>query len=399
MELSLVAVLIAAFIILGILIYNATMDYGLPSFFAFMGIGLVLGNGYWGEPVYDNPILTGFLSNLSLNIIIFVGGYFTSMTSLRASYREGLVLSTVGVLLTALILGYFTHWVSGMGLVVALLFAAVVSSTDAAVVFGILQAKKLKLKHHSDKILEFESATNDPMALILVTVFLTYAVGDASQMNLIQNILFFLKLFAVGALSGLIFGWLGKWLLKNVNFHDQGLVPVLILSLFVLASYTSNFLGGNLLVASYIFGVMIGNVEHPAKANASFFNSSLSWLAQALMFFFLGLQINLSELPEYFTSSIGPAFILIFLARPLAVFISYLPFRSVPLSKKIFISFIGLKGATPIVFAFIPMVAGLEAGTEILYMVFFVVLFSILIQGTLLKPLSKKLNLIDEENI
>ncbi len=393
MSSSLIVILISVFIVIGILLFNYSKNLGIPGFIIFMGIGLILGDGYWGEPVYDNPELTKLLSGLALNLIIFVGGFNTSFRKIALVWKEGILLSTVGVFATAVILGIFTYWVTGLPLEISVLFGAIVSSTDAAAVFGILESKKLKLKHNSSTILEFESATNDPMALILVTIFVTAALPGAEKTGLFQNILTFLQLLVTGGLAGLVMGWITQQILKKVTFHELGLVPVFILAMFLITSFGAELLGGNLLVAAYVFGVMAGNTVHRGKIETVHFNNSLSWLAQALMFLFLGLQIFLAKLGDVFLMSILPALFLIIVARPVAVMLCYLPFKKESWPKRFFISLIGLKGATPVVFAFVPLLAGVPQADVIFDMVFFVVLFSVVIQGTLLEPAAKWLKL------
>ena len=398
MSSTLIVIVISVFIVIGILLFNYSKNLGIPGFIIFMGIGLILGDGYWGEPVYDNPVLTEFLSSLALNVIIFVGGFNTSFRNIRLAWKEGMLLSTIGVLVTAVVLGYFTWWVTDLPLMTSILFGAVVSSTDAAAVFGILESKKLKLKHNSSTILEFESATNDPMALILVTIFVAAALPGAEKTGIAGNIFTFLQLLVTGGLVGLAVGWIAQQILKKVKFHEPGLVPVLILALFLIASFGAELLGGNLLVAAYVFGVMAGNTTHRGKLESIHFNNSLSWLAQALMFLFLGLQIFLAKLGDVFLMSVLPALFLILVARPVAVMLCYLPFKREPLSKRLFISMIGLKGATPVVFAFVPLLAGVPQSDVIFDMVFFVVLFSVAIQGSLLEPLARWLNLKSAED-
>lgn len=394
MSTDIITILLSVFVVVGILIYNYTKNLGIPAFIVFMGIGLILGDGSIGEPIYDNPKLTEFLSSMALNIIIFVGGFNTSYSSIKLAWKEGILLSTVGVLLTAIILGYFTCLITGLPLITSILFGAIVSSTDAAVVFGIIESKQIKLKYNTGTILEFESATNDPMALILVTLFTVMALGgNNAELSIGATVLEFLGLLVIGALAGLVFGFITKWILKRVTFPDIGLVPIFILAMFFIASYSGSIMGGNLLIASYIFGVLSGNTEYKGKKNSLYFNNSLSWLAQALMFLFLGLQIFIADLKEVFLLSILPSLFLIFVARPVAVLTCYLSFRKVQWNKRIFISFIGLKGATPIVFAFIPLMQGVDHSETLFNMVFFVVIFSVFIQGTFLNPVAKWLKL------
>jgi cell volume regulation protein A len=394
MDIEIWFVSLSILLIISILIYTFTKNWGIPSFLIFIGFGLFFGDGRFDEPVFDNPQLTQELSSIALNIIIFVGGFQSKISDIKSSYREGIVLSTIGVLLTTLILGFFTFWFSNLSLMAAILFGAIVSSTDAAVVFGILEAKKINLRYRTGTILQFESATNDPMALILVMLFANAAMDSTgTSFNYFASVLFFLKLLGIGAIFGLVFGKLTQWLLRAVRFKDPALVPVFILGFFFIATYLADWAGGNLLITSYLFGVIVGNTNFQFKKNSLYFNESLSWLSQSLMFLLLGLQIFLYKLGDYALVSIFPALFLIFIARPLAVLISLLPFRKEPFSKKIFISAIGLKGATPIVFAFIPLQLGVPEGEQIFYMVFYAVMASIFIQGTALSPLSKRLSL------
>jgi cell volume regulation protein A len=388
-----IAIIISVCIVVGILIYNYTKQLGIPSFIVFMGVGLFLGDGTWAEPVYENPSLTELLSSIALNIIIFTGGFNTTFASIRLAYKEGLTLSTLGVLLTALTLGYFTYLVTDLPLMTAILFGSIVSSTDAAVVFGIIESKKINLKHRTGTILEFESATNDPMALILVIIFSASAINTSAEINFTAYALDFIKLLAIGGTVGFLFGTFTQWALGKIKFSEPALVPIFILALFFIATYTSNLLGGNLLVASYVFGVLAGNSKFQDHEHAQIFNGSLTWLAQALMFLFLGLEIFTQQLVPVFWMAVLPALFLIIITRPLAVLLCYLPFRDAPWSKRIFISAIGLKGATPIVFAFVPLLQGVPRADELFNMVFFVVLFSVVIQGAALDFLARKLNL------
>ncbi|BDD04367.1 potassium/proton antiporter [Aureibacter tunicatorum] len=386
-------ILISILVVFGILIYNPAKFLGIPSFIIFMGIGLFLGNGDLGDPVFDDPQLTELLSGLALNIIIFDGGFNTSIENVKTAYKEGMILSTVGVLITAALLGGFTWLVTDLPLMSALIFGAVVSSTDAAAVFGILEARKLKLKHKTGTILEFESATNDPMALVLVTVLTSLSAGSGEMLSVYDLIWTFIKLIVVGLAIGIGLGLLTKIALDKISFQENGLIPIFTLCMFFIATYGSKLLDGNILISSYVFGLIIGNGTYKGRELNQSFNNSISWMAQALMFLFLGLQIFPDQLIRVFFISFLPAIFLILAARPLATYLCYLPFKNIPYQKKLFIAMIGLKGATPIVFAFIPLVKGVPNSPEIFNMVFYIVMYSIIIQGALLDPLAKKLSL------
>ncbi|MCW8328637.1 potassium/proton antiporter [Photobacterium sp. SDRW27] len=382
----------AVLVAVGILLHQPSKTLGLPSLLIFMGVGLMFGNGEF-DFVYDDLELTSFIGSMALNVIVFVGGLNTSRSSIAIAYKEGGMLSTFGVLLTTGILGGILYFLLDFDLLTCMLFAAVVSSTDAAAVFSILESKKLKLKESTDTVLEFESATNDPVALLLVVIITGMLVSSAEPMGAAEIGLELVQQIAVGLLFGYLVGISGVTLLNRIKLEEYGLIPVFILACFMIAAYGSDLLGGNILIASYVSGVVIGNGLLRGKEVSKHFFNSLSWLAQAVMFIILGLQFFPKALLDDAWIAIIPALVLIFVARPLAVFITYLPFRGVSTKKKLFISAIGLKGATPIVFALIPAAAGVPGAQLMMHMVFFIVLISVIAQGWAIEPLSNKLGL------
>lgn len=388
-------IVISLLFVIGILAYNPAKFLGIPSLIIFMGIGLLIGNGYWGSPVYDNPKLTSIVSSLALNVIIFIGGYRSPIEKIKKAYKEGLALATIGVLLTALILGYLTYLLTDLPIITAILFGAIVSSTDAASVFSILESKKLQLKERTDTVLEFESATNDPMAFVLVMIFTSLALQSGEEIRISSYVLEFFKQLFIGGVVGGSMGYLLIWIFRKMTFKEEGLIPLMIISLFLITTFGSEMLGGNLLITSYLFGLIVGNAKLQAKELTSTFLYSSSWIAQVIMYLLLGIQVFPERIIEVFWISLLPSLLLILIARPVSVFLSYLPFRKVSLKKKMFISAIGLKGATPIVFGFIPLLAGVEGAQRIFHMVFFIVISSILIQGSLLTPLAKRLDLME----
>ncbi|WP_342666124.1 cation:proton antiporter [Shewanella waksmanii] len=355
-------------------------------------MGLGLGNGEFNF-VYDNLALTSTVGAIALNIIVFVGGINTSTQSIKLAYKEGGMLATFGVLFTTVSLAALLHFILGWELITCLLFAAIVSSTDAAAVFSILESKKLKLKEQTDTVLEFESATNDPVALVMVTILTAIALAPSEVVSYSAISITLAQQIFVGIVFAYLIGKLAVYLLNHVKLEEYGLIPVFILASFIIAAYGSELLGGNILIASYVVGVVIGNgISRGGEVSKHFFNS-LSWLAQSLMFIILGLQIFPQTLFNVFMVSLIPAALLMFVARPLAVQLCYLPFTQASWKKRMLISAIGLKGATPIVFALIPATAGVPGSIDIVHMVFFIVLFSILLQGAALEPLAKKLKL------
>lgn len=388
---------IASLIAIGILLHHPSKTLGIPSLLIFMAVGLVFGNGEF-DFVYDNLQLTSLIGSMALNIIVFVGGLNTSTQSIKLAWKEGGTLSTFGILLTTLFFALTLYYLLDFNFLTCLLFAAVVSSTDAAAVFSILESKKLKLKENTDTVLEFESATNDPIALLMVILLTDILISSTGVTPSLTSISLLLgQQIIFGALFGFILGKLCVILLNHIKLQEVGLIPVFILACFVLTVYGSEMLGGNILVAVYIAGVIIGNQLRRGGDVSKHFYNGVAWLAQSLMFIIIGLQIFPQQLVDVFWLSLLPALLLIFIARPLAVQICYLPFFKASWKKRLFISSIGLKGATPIVFALIPATAGVEGSVEMINMVFFVVLFSVFLQGGAIEPLARRLALVKND--
>ncbi|USD39110.1 MULTISPECIES: potassium/proton antiporter [Ferrimonas] len=392
MTFELALVVIAALVAMGILLHKPSSTLGIPSLLIFIGVGLAFGNGEFNF-VYDNLALTSFIGAMALNVIVFVGGLNTPFSNIRIAWREGGMLSSFGVLFTTLILAALLLIITDFPPLHCLLFAAVVSSTDAAAVFSILESKKLTLKHNTDTVLEFESATNDPVALLMVTLLTAIIVAQGALPDALTVTTSLLQQIGVGIGVGLGVSWIGVQALNAIKLEEYGLIPVFILACFLMASYGAELLGGNILVASYVAGVMFGNQLQRGRQVSKHFFNSLSWLAQALMFIILGLQFFPRSLLDDALSAIVPALALMLVARPLAVFLSYLPFRRASNRKKLFISAIGLKGATPIVFALIPAAAGMEGAQQMVHMVFFIVVISLVVQSIALEPLARVLKL------
>ncbi|MGF1687095.1 potassium/proton antiporter [Photobacterium japonica] len=382
----------ALLVAIGILLHQPSKTLGIPSLLIFMGIGLAFGNGEW-HFVYDNLAVTSFIGAMALNIIVFVGGLNTSKQNIAIAYKEGGLLSTFGVLLTTGILGGSLAFLFNLDLLLCLLFAAVVASTDAAAVFSILESKKLKLKDNTDTVLEFESATNDPVALVLVIMLTDMLLSSGQTVSYSTLLLTLTQQIVVGMGFGWLIGKLCAWLLNHNRLEEYGLIPVFILACFVIAIYGSELLGGNILLAAYVSGVVIGNgVQRGREVSKHFFNS-VSWLAQALMFIILGLQFFPLAMVGDVLLAVVPACLLMLIARPLAVFLCYLPFRRASWQKQTFIAAIGLKGATPIVFALIPASAGVPQAQTLMHIVFFIVLISVVLQGWAIEPLANRLGL------
>lgn len=389
--------LIAVLLVVGILLYNPAKSFGIPAALIFMGVGLFLGNQSSFVPAYDYPGFTEKVSQFALGIIIFSGGLHTPVKRIRPVLGEGLVLSNLAVLITAASVGVFAAWVTPLTLAEGLLLGAVVSSTDAAAVFSILESKKIQLKNNADKALEFESATNDPMAMILTLAMTTYLL-EAGNVSIGYYLLFFIQQLGVGIVVGVLFGLILRLIFARLKFTEEGLIPILLISMLLVATSGADLLGGNVLMTSYVLGLTISDAKIPKKTNSLLFFNSFSWLAQTAMFLLLGLQLFPDSMVRAVSWAWLPTLFLFFIGRPLGVMLSYLPFCKVPLRKRVFVSWIGLKGATPIVFALIPLIAGVPQSRTILNIVAVIVIASMLVHGFTLKPAARVLGLLKEDS-
>ncbi|MTI32669.1 potassium/proton antiporter [Xanthovirga aplysinae] len=396
MNLGLNEILFVSSILLfiSVLLSNPSRKFGIPELLVYLGVGMVVGNGGQYDFVYNYPQTTESLSLIALGFIIFTGGLDTRYVQIQAILKEGLSLSTLGVLLTTLITGGLFSFFTPYSFTEGLLLGAIVSSTDAAAVFSILRTQKIRLKEHIAPTLELESGSNDPMAYLLTISIANYLNGTLTKPVFIISE--FLFQIIVGAGFGLIMGKLCIWFLHKFPLKNKGLYPVLLFSCVLFTFTSSKFLNGNSLLAVYITGLIIGNSSYRQKIEITEFFEGNSWLMQVSMFLLLGLQ----SFPQLILPQAGKgllvATILIFIARPLSVLLCYLPYKA-SWKKKIFISWVGLRGASPIVFAIFPVLHGVEHGEDFFNIVFFVVLTSVLIQGSTLTPIAKWLGLVEKE--
>ena len=298
-------------------------------------------------------------------------------------------------MLTTLMMGAFVSFVTPLTLIEGLLLGAIVSSTDAAATFNILETKKLKLKYNTDKVLEFESATNDPVAMIMTLMF-CMILSNQGDGGAGYYIIYFLQQLVVGGGIAFVVAIVLKQIFKRMNFQEESLKPIFLLAMLLVTTLGAELLGGNILVASFVLGLMIGNMDFKFKKSSKNFFATLSWLAQATMFVILGLQIFPILLFDAFKIAWLPTLFLFILARPISIFISYLPFKQ-PISKQLFVSWIGIKGATPIVFALVPLTMGVPNAELIFNITVVVVLCSMIIHGFTLEIAAKKLSLLDDQ--
>lgn len=360
--------------------------FGVPSLLLFLVLGMLLGSDGPGGIHFDHPALVQLVGVVALVFILFSGGLDTKWTRIRPVIWYGVALSTVGVLLTALIVGLFAQWLFEWTLLEGLLLGAIVSSTDAAAVFSVLRSKGLGLRANLKDILELESGSNDPMAVFLTTSLIqALTQPEAPPARFIG--LFLLQMF-LGALIGYGLGQAGLWLFNRARLGYDGLYPVMSIALIVLTYALANVAGGNGFLAVYVSGIFLGGQDFIHKKSLSNFHDGLAWLMQIAMFLTLGLQVFPSRLVTVILPGTLIAACLIFAARPVSVFLSLL-FTPFTIREKAFLSWVGLRGAVPIILATYPLLARIEQAELIFNVVFFVVLFSTLLQGSTLPPMAR----------
>jgi len=364
--------------------------FGAPLLLVFLILGMLAGEDGPGGLIFNDFSLAFLLGNLALAIIIFDGGLGTRKSTFRVSLKPALSLATVGVFVTATITGLFAHWLLDLSWQEGLLIGAIVGSTDAAAVFGLLRTAGLNLKERAGATLEIESGSNDPMAIFLTIAMVHLLVQDSSNPGW-SFLAEFVQQIGLGTLIGLAGGYLLTQLLKRLNLPNA-LYPLLALAGGLSVFGLANLLGGSGFLAIYLVGVWVGNAPLPYGNDIHRFHDGIAWLSQIGMFLMLGLLITPSHLPPIILPAIAIAAVLIFVARPVAVLLSLLPFRF-PWREQIFVGWCGLRGAVPIILALFPSLAGMEHTAIYFELVFFVVLVSLLLQGWTIAPMARWLGI------
>ncbi|HEA20566.1 MAG TPA: potassium/proton antiporter [Pricia antarctica] len=374
---------------LSIIVGKSTYKFGVPTLLIFLGIGMLAGSDGVGGIYFDNPKVAQFIGILALNFILFSGGLDTHWNSVKPILREGLALSTLGVMLTAISLGTFVWAITDFTIYESLLLGSIVSSTDAAAVFSILRSKNLALRENLRPTLEFESGSNDPMAYVMTIACLTLVINQDE--GLLSIIPFFLQQMVLGGLAGLGFGKLSKIVINKIRLGFDGLYPVLMIALMFITFSATDFVGGNGFLAIYICAVYLGNQDLIHKKTIIRMYDGLAWLMQIVLFLTLGLLVFPTRILPVMGIGILISLFLILVARPVGVLISLIFFR-MKLRRRFYIAWVGLRGAAPIVFATYPLLAGIDKAGMIFNIVFFISVTSVLIQGTTLSLVAKWLN-------
>lgn len=362
---------------------------GVPTLLFFLAVGMLAGSEGLGGIQFDNAGQAQFIGIVALNFILFSGGLDTDWNSIKPVLWKGVALSTIGVFLTALSVGVFVHLFFHFTLAEGMLLGAVISATDAAAVFSILRGKGIGLKGSLQPVLELESGSNDPMAYFL-TISLTAIVASGST-DLAELLPSFVKEFALGGAMGFVLGKGSVWLLNRIRLETEGLYPVLTLGLAIFTYSFTQFLGGNGFLAIYLCALIIGNSRVVHRRSLMKFYDGQAWLMQIILFLTLGLLVFPFRIVPLMGEGLLIALFLIFIARPVGVFVSYVFFK-VDIRSRLFLSWVGLRGSVPIVFATYPLLAGVEKADLIFNLVFFISVTSVLLQGTTLSLVAKWLN-------
>jgi cell volume regulation protein A len=379
-------------LLLSVIGSKASRWLGVPVLLLFLAIGMLAGSDGPGGIHFDNPWLAQSLGVVALAFILFAGGLDTEWTSVRSQLGRGVALSTLGVAITAGLVGLFATTVVGFSWLEGLLIGAIVSSTDAAAVFAVMRSRYVSLRGPLKPLLELESGSNDPMAVFLTIGLISLITGTST--SVIDLVPLFMRQMVVGAAIGYSTGKLMVVLVNRLRLEYDGLYPVLTLSLVLLTYSGSAWLGGNGFLAVYLAGLMMGNRDFIHKRSLLRFHDGLAWLMQIGMFLGLGLQVFPTQLVPIAGTGLSLALFLMMVARPVSVFLT-LAFTSLSLQEKAMIAWVGLRGAVPIILATFPLLAGTPQATMIFNLVFFIVLTSVLLQGTSI-PLVARWLQVDE---
>ncbi|EDV01427.1 potassium/proton antiporter [Phocaeicola coprocola DSM 17136] len=387
-----------------ILISKTGYRFGIPTLLLFLLVGMAFGSDGLGIQ-FNSASDAQFIGMMALSIILFSGGMDTRYSDIKPVLKQGILLSTVGVLVTTLLTGlfifflsYYTHANIELTLMVSLLLAATMSSTDSASVFSLLRSQRMNLKYNLRPMLELESGSNDPMAYML-TIVLIQVIGSGSNFDVTVILKDLFIQFLFGGVIGYAFGKFAVWLVNKIELSNSALYPILLLSLVFITFTLTDLVKGNGYLAVYIAGMIVGNARLAYRKETNTFMNGLTWLFQIIMFLTLGLLVNPHEMLDISVTALLIGVFMILIARPVSVFLCLLPFKGITNKARVFISWVGLRGAVPIIFATYPVIAQIPGSNQLFNIVFFITLLSLTIQGMTISKMARwlKLDLPEEK--
>lgn len=387
-----------------ILISKTGYRFGIPTLLLFLLVGMAFGSDGLGIQ-FNSASDAQFIGMMALSIILFSGGMDTRYSDIKPVLKQGILLSTVGVLVTTLLTGLFIYFLSNhtqanieLTLLVSLLLAATMSSTDSASVFSLLRSQRMNLKYNLRPMLELESGSNDPMAYML-TIVLIQVIGSGSNFDIVIILKDLFLQFLFGGVLGYAFGKFSVWLINKIELSNSSLYPILLLSIIFITFTLTDLVKGNGYLAVYIAGMIVGNARLTYRKETNTFMNGLTWLFQIIMFLTLGLLVNPHEMIDIAVTALLIGIFMILIARPVSVFLCLLPFKGISNKARIFISWVGLRGAVPIIFATYPVIAQIPGSNQLFNTVFFITLLSLIIQGMTISKMARwlKLDLPEEK--
>jgi len=401
MNIEIALLVLSVLFFLSILAGKASSRFGVPALLLFLSVGMLSGSNGLGIQ-FENIQIAQTIGTIALCIILFSGGLDTKISEIRPIIAQGVILATLGVFITAVITGVLIWWIFGMtmesagiGFITSLLLASTMSSTDSASVFSILRSKGLHLKNNLRPMLELESGSNDPMAYVLVITLIEIIKMESTPNYWLAGGMLLVQL-GIGAAAGYFLGKISVVIINRLRIGNESLYPILVFTFCIFIFSFTYFIKGNGFLAVYIGGLVIGNSKFVHKRSALSFFDGLAWMFQLIMFLTLGLLVNPDELVPIIVPGLIISFLMIFISRPLTVFLCLLPFPKMPVKDKTYISWVGLRGAVPIIFAIIPLAENVPHARLIFNIVFFCTLVSLLVQGTSLPIVAKKLGLAEK---
>lgn len=382
----------ALILIICILSNKFSNRVGVPVLSIFILLGMLMGSDGIFKVEFDNFKLAEQVCSVALIFIMFYGGFGTNWKSAKPVAKQSILLSSLGVIVTATLAGFFCNFVLKTSLLEGLLIGSVIGSTDAASVFSILRYKKLNLKHNLASVLEVESGSNDPVAYMMTTLILSAMAANKSTDFILSLIL----QIGVGVIFGFAIAYISAKALKRIDFENSGIEEIFVVAIALLSYALPTILGGNGFLSVYITGIILGNSRIKKKIELVRFFDAITWIMQILLFFVIGLLSFPSRIPEVILPSVLIAVFLTLIARPVATFLIMTPFKT-PFKQQLLVAFSGLRGAASIVFAIYAVVSPAYTKTDIFHIVFCVALLSVTLQGALLPKVASALNLVDTE--